>query len=155
MNKPDREILIEGYKCNMFLIAGVSDRGLACESDWNELLPDETVHRVCRRPSLCWPRAGQGCIIWPVLQWIEAFRLFWHCFCPSFRCTMLKIHLTSWRPFPWRGKPTSLRSESQNIKDSGSCQTLWTLNSPWMQTSDTKTALLCVFIHVQFIYRFN
>lgn len=60
MNTPDGEILIKGCKHNMFLIAGVSDGGLACGFDWNELLPDETVHRVCRRSSFCGPRAGQG-----------------------------------------------------------------------------------------------
>lgn len=44
MNKPDGEILVTGCKCDAFLIAGVSDRGLASGFDWNELLPDETVH---------------------------------------------------------------------------------------------------------------
>lgn len=125
-------------------MAGVPDGGPACGPDWNELLPDEAVYRVCGRPSFRRPRAGQGRTLSPVVQLIQALHLSFHSFCPSIRCTTQKIHSTSWSPFPWRGKPTSLKNESQNIKDLGSCQAPWTLSLPWMRTSDTKTASCCI-----------
>lgn len=80
----------------------------------------------------------------PAVHWMQALRLSFDSVCPSTRCTTRRIHSTSWSPFPWRAKPTSLKNASQNIKDLGSCQAPWTPSSPWMQTSDPKTALGCL-----------
>ena len=52
------------------------------------------------------------------------------------RSTMLKIHLISWRTFPLRAKPTSLRNVLGSIRNLVSCQPRSSTCSLLMQTFD-------------------
>lgn len=54
-------------------VAGVFDRGFAGEPHWNQLLPDEAVHRVCGWPASCWPRINKGNFVYKKVQQNDTF----------------------------------------------------------------------------------
>ena len=56
--------------------------------------------------------------------------------CSPFRCSMSRIHLTSWRTFHWKGRQTSLKSGLGNTRKVGWCQTRMSMCSHLMQTSE-------------------
>ena len=103
----------------------------SCGPHWNEQQTDGSVHWVCG-----WQIAS--CTASPKGQsQVQSYLLMSMILCASLlRSTMLKIHLISWRTFPLRAKPTSLRNVLGSIRNLVSCQPRSSTCSLLMQTFD-------------------